>query len=446
MAVARTIIHVDLDAFFVAVEQARDPQLRAKPVIVGGDPNGRGVVATASYEARRFGISSGMALSMARRLCPEAIFVRGDFRAYQEVSRRFHDILRDYSPLVEPGGLDEAFLDVTGCRPVIDALPAAHPTVPQRPDDVGPSADDIGVAAGEAIRRRVRKELALTASVGIATGRSLAKIASDAAKPDGILAVPPGGEAAFLAPRPVRDLPGLGPTAEASLGRLGIRTLGQLGAMPASWLRARYGKWGPALGERARGVDRTPVASGREPAKSVSREGTYARDIDEPAVLRASLRGYAESVGADLRRMGRRARRVTLKLRYSDFTTITRSRTLGRATLADEQLSRTAVELLDEALAHDGRAVRLIGWGASLLVEAAAQLGLFDSRELPSDALLRSIDTLRKKYGARAVQTGLTFFDPLVSSPDWEPERHTGLSSQLGLGDEAGDTNGPEPL
>lgn len=427
MAGARTIMHVDLDAFFVAVEQARNPELRGKPVIVGGDPDGRGVVSTASYEARPYGIASGMALSTARRLCPHAIFVRGDFREYERVSQRFHRILRDYSPLVEPMGLDEAFLDLTGCQPIIERRCGLRPFGPKL-------SEEMARVAGEAIRQRVREELAVTVSVGIAGGKSLAKVASDAAKPDGLLAVPAGEEAAFLAPRPVRDLPGLGPKAEATLARLGVRTLGQLAALPASRLRALFGKWGPVLGERAQGIDPTPVACEREPAKSVSREGTYARDIDDVSVLRASLRGYAESVGTELRRLGRRALCVSLKLRYGDFTTISRSRTLMRPTYADGELYRTATELLERALARDGRTVRLIGLGASRLVEDAVQLRLFDRRELLAEALLRSIDRLRARYGYRCLQTGLTFFDPYVSSEDWEPYRHTGLSSQVGLG------------
>jgi len=434
MTAARTIMHVDLDAFFVAVEQARDPSLRGKPVIVGGDPDGRGVVATASYEARVFGVYSGMPLRTARRLCPHAIFLRGDFHEYERVSQRFHRILRDYSPLVEPGGLDEAYLDLTGCEPVIEARCGVSPaSLP---------GEELGRAAGEEIRRRVRDELSLTASVGIAGGRSVAKIASDAAKPDGLLLVPAGTEAAFLAPRPVRHLPGLGPKAQAELARMGVRTLGQLAALPASTLRALFGTWGPVLGERARGIDPTPVGHDREGVKSVSREGTYARDIDDVAVLRASLRGYAESVGAELRRLGRRARCVTLKLRYGDFTTITRSRTLKRPTHADGELYLTAAALLDAALTRDRRVVRLIGLGASSLVDDAVQLDLFDRRER-LEALLGSLDRLRAKYGYRCLQTGLTFFDPYVSSEDWEPYRHTGLSSQVGLGLE---TRGPNPV
>ncbi len=411
---ARTIMHVDLDAFFVAVEQARDPALRGQPVIVGGDPDGRGVVSTASYEARAFGIGSGMALATARRLCPHAVFLRGDFGAYRRVSQRFHSILRDYSPLVESAGLDEAFLDLTGCEPIIEAQCGPIPPGTSAPGE-------WARAAGESIRGRVRDQLSLTASVGIASGKSLAKIASDAAKPDGLLAVPAGTEATFLAPRPVRDLPGLGPKAETELTRLGVRTLGQLAAMPDDRLRRLFGKWGPVLGERARGQDPTPVAGEREVAKSVSREGTFAQDIDDVSTLRASLRSYAERMGADLRRTGRRARCVTLKLRYGDFSTITRSRTLERPTLADEELYRTAAVLLDEALARDGRAVRLIGLGASQLVDDAVQVGLFDERELPADELLRSMDRLRAKYGRRAVETGLTFFEQHGGSSDPEP-------------------------
>lgn len=417
-------MHVDLDAFFVAVEQARNPDLLGKPVIVGGDPDGRGVAATASYEARVFGVRSGMALSTARRLCPQAVFLRGDFKEYQRVSDRFHAILRDYSPLVEPGGLDEAYLDITGCKPVIDAI--AGPVASDTPEE-------IGRAAAESLRRRVREELSLAASVGIASGKSLAKVVSDAAKPDGLLLVPPGEEAAFLAPRPLRELPGLGPKAEAALLRLGVKTLGQVANMPAGRLRSLFGVWGPALAERARGIDPGPVASGRDPVKSVSREGTFARDIDDAAVLRGSLRGYAESVGAELRRLGRRARCITLKLRYSDFTTISRSRTLSQPTFSDEEIYRTGAALLEQALERDGRAVRLLGLGTSNLGDDVVQLGLFGERELPAEELLHSIDRLREKYGYRALQTGRTFFDPYVSSPDWEPDRHTGLSSQVGL-------------
>lgn len=432
MSPARTIMHVDLDAFFVAVEQARNPDLRGKPVIVGGDPNGRGVVSTASYEARVYGIYSGMALSTARRLCPRAIFVRGDFHEYERVSQDFHRILRDYSPLVEPGGLDEAYLDLTGCEPVLTARCGVRSSALAE-------IEQLAVIAGQEIRRRVREELSVTASVGIASGKSLAKVASDAAKPDGLLPVPAGTEAAFLAPRPLRDLPGLGPKTEEELARLGVRTLGRLAAMPEPTLRRLFGKWGPLLAERARGIDPTPVAEEPAPAKSVGREGTYAKDIDDVSVLRASLRGYAESVGAELRRLGRQARCLTLKLRYGDFTTITRSRTLPRKgpTHSDEELYRTAAALLDQALSRDGRAARLIGLSASQLVEDAVQLNMFERRQQALETLLRTIDRLRAKYGYWCVQTGLTFFDPYVSSPDWEPYRHTGLSSQVGLGIES---------
>jgi DNA polymerase-4 len=428
---ARVIAHVDLDAFFVAVEQAKQPDLREKPVVVGGDPGGRGVVATASYEARVFGIYSGMPLATAKRLCPHAIFLRGDYRAYERVSREFHRILRDYSPLVEPGGLDEAYLDLTGCEPVITARAAVHADEPP------------AVSAGQDIRRRVREELSLAASVGIASGRSLAKVASDAAKPDGLLLVPAGSEAAFLAPLPVRRLPGLGAKAEAELTRLGIRTLGQLAGLSDARLSALFGSWGPALGERARGIDPTPVGGGRAPAKSISREGTYARDVSDRAVLLASLRSYAESVGADLRSGGNRARCVTLRLRYGDFTTITRSHTLRQPTHDDEEIYRVGAGLLERTLSRDARAVRLLGLGVSQLTGDEVQLSLFDRRR-PVEALLGAIDRLRAKYGHRSVETGLTFFDRYTGSEEWDPHRHTGLSSQVGLGTErpADDTGG----
>jgi DNA polymerase-4 len=428
MVSQRVILHVDLDAFFVAVEQARDPSLRGKPVVVGGDPGGRGVVATASYEARAFGVHSALPLRTAQRLCPDAIFVRGNYREYARVSRAFHRILSDFSPLVEPGGLDEAYLDITGCGPVIESLSQTRCSTPE----------ELGRAAGEAIRRRMKDDLTLNASVGVASCRSTAKIASDAAKPDGLLVVPFGGEAAFLAPRPVRDLPGLGAKAEGELTRLGVRTLGQLAALPDGVLRRLFGSWGPDLAQRARGIDASAVGAGRAGAKSVSREGTFAENISDIDVLRATLRGFAESVGAELRRMEKRAKTVQLKLRYGDFSTISRSHTIDRPTHSDDVLYETGVSLLERALDQDGRAVRLLGLGATGLVEDAVQAQLFEDQEVRGEELLRAVDGVRGRYGNRAVQRGRTFFDPVTSSDDWEPEKQTGLSSQLGLKKEGG--------
>jgi DNA polymerase-4 len=378
---------------------------------VGGDPWSRGVVATASYEARRYGIYSGMPLATARRLCPQALFLRGDFRRYEEASRAFHALLGRYTPLVEPAGLDEAYLDLTGCEPVAGA-----------PLD-----------AAREIRARVRHELSLTASIGLATSKTVAKIASDAAKPDGLLEVPPGQEAAFLAPLPVRRLPGVGPQVEAALAAIGVRTLGRLASLPETRLRNLFGRHGPSLAERARGIDLSPVVPLTAPPKSVSREGTFASDISDTAALRAVLRSYCESVGAELRRLGRRARSLTLKLRYGDFTTITRSLTLGQPTHADDILYRAAEALLEASLARDGRALRLIGFGVSNLVENAIQLPLEEALWQRLERLDRAIDRLRLKYGRGCLQRGRILFEPLLSLPRWDPGRRTGLSSQIGL-------------
>jgi len=423
---SRTILHVDLDAFYVAVEQVRDPSLIGKPVVVGGDPRGRGVAATASYEARVYGVRSGMPLRTAQRLCPQAVFLRGDYTEYRRVSKLFHEILRAYSPIVQPMGLDEAYLDVTGCEPVICSVAGVSA------EEVA-SPEDLGRTAGESIRVRVREVCKIAASVGVASGRSVAKIASDAAKPDGLLVVPFGGEAEFLERRPVRDLPGLGPKAESELARLGIRTLGQLAAMPEVQLKSLFGKSGRSLAARARGLDPAEVPGDREPAKSVSREGTYAKDIVERQTLLATLRGFAESVGAELRRDHIRARCVTLKLRYNDFTTITRSHTLERPTFGDDVLFEECAALLDVALRKHDRPVRLIGLGTSNFTDDSVQLDLFDSRDRDEEALLQGIDRLRSKYGRRVLQKGLTFFDEYADDEHYGPERRTGLSSQIGL-------------
>jgi DNA polymerase-4 len=365
-------------------------------------------VATASYEARKFGVHSAMPLRTAKRLAPHAIFLHGDFKEYQRVSRAFHAILADYSPLVESGGLDEAYLDLTGCEPLAGTPEQAAAT----------------------IRGRIRDELALAASVGIATSRLVAKVASDAAKPDGVRLVPEGEEAAFLAPMPLRALPMLGPSMERKLAQLGLTTLGQLASLPAATLQGLFGSHGGAVGQRARGIDASPV--GGEPhSRSISREGTFAADVVDVEHLRAVLRAFSESVGSQLRRQGRRARTITLKLRYEDFTTLSRSSTMRRPVSSNESIYEAADVLLVRLRNVERRPVRLIGVGASGLVDDVVQLSLEPTAESKSESLSAAFDKVRGKYGTRTLQTGRTAFDESTRKDDNVFDRGTGLASPL---------------
>jgi DNA polymerase-4 len=408
VTVARQILHVDLDAFFVAVEQARDPALKGKAVVVGGDPDGRGVVATASYEARVYGVHSAMPLRTAKRLCPHAIFLRGDFKEYQRVSRAFHAILGNYSPVVESGGLDEAYIDITGCEPLVGTPEQAAAT----------------------IRGRIRDELHIAASVGIATSRLVAKVASDAAKPDGVKRVPEGEEAEFLAPMPLRALPMLGPSMEKKLAQMGLTTLGQMASLPVATLEGLFGRHGSVIWQRSRGIDTSPV--GGEPhSRSISREGTFGSDVSDVEHLRAVLRAFSESVGSQLRQQSKRARTVSLKLRYEDFTTISRSRTMPRPVSSNEAIFEAADALLTRIRQAERRPVRLIGVGTSGIVEDVVQLSLEPAAEAKSESLSATFDKVRLKYGTRSLQTGRTAFDGATRKDDGVFDRSTGLSSQI---------------
>ncbi|MBI2866817.1 MAG: DNA polymerase IV [Chloroflexi bacterium] len=381
----RRILHIDLDAFFVAVERARNPSLRGKPVAVGGEAGSRGVVACASYEARRYGLKAGMPIALAMKLCPDCIFIPGAFERYAQASACFHRILRDFTPDVEPLSLDEAFLDLTGFEP-----------------HYGPAAE-----AATRIKARIVRELDVTASVGIATGKTVAKVASDRCKPDGLLEVPPGQEAAFLAPLPLDDLPGLGDTTANALRGLGVATLGQLAAMPAPVLRQRLGWYGLLLSEWAKGRDSRPVLP-PAPQKSFSRETTFPQDVADRDLLRATLRYLTERVAAALRAEGKEARCVALKLRYADFTTISRQHALRHPSASDDALFQAGMALLGQALGKRWDKVRLIGVGAADLVPADLQLSLFPTSRDRELSLYRAVDRLRARYGFLAVQTGLT--------------------------------------
>lgn len=337
----RHILHADFDAFYASVEQLDAPELRGKPVVVGGSPEGRGVVASASYEAREFGVRSAMPMRTALRLCPNAIRVGARFDRYREASRRVMGIFLDITPLVEPLSLDEAYLDVT------DAVAKG-----QRP-----------VAIAAALKRRVRAELGLTISVGAATSKSVAKIASDMDKPDGLTAVAPGDERAFLAPLPVGELWGVGPKTAERLVAAGIRVIGDIAAQREDWLRERFGSRGEHMRRLALGLDDSPVVARRE-TKSVSAETTFAKDTADPEILEAAVNRLSASVAGSLTRKDLRGRTVKLKLRLSDFTTFTRQRTLNYAVQSPEDLARPAADLLRAEL-RPGRAFRLIGVGVS---------------------------------------------------------------------------------
>ena len=378
MTSRRVILHVDMDAFFASVEERDRPELAGRPVIVGGRAEARGVVAAASYAARRFGVHSAMPMRTALRLCPEAVVMPPRLPRYREVSARIRAVFSRYTPLVEPLSLDEAYLDIT---------------------------ESLGLFGGaEAIGRRIkadiRAETGLTASVGIGPNKLAAKIASDLDKPDGFV-IAPADLAAFLDALPVSRLPGVGRAAQAKLDRLGIRRVRELRLAPASRLEAAFGaRAATRLAALARGEDNRPVTPDRE-AKSISHERTFAEDVEDAGILRASLLAAVEEVSFRLRRLGRTANGVELKLRYDDFRTITRHRKLAAPTDATDALWGAARQLLDAS--WSGRPVRLIGMGVDRLGERVSQPELFAAPS-PRPGVDAAADAVRERFGAGALR------------------------------------------
>jgi DNA polymerase-4 len=378
----RTILHVDLDAFFAAVEQRDRPELLGKPVIVGGsDPTQRGVVSAASYEARAFGVHSAMPLRTAYRLCPQGVFLPVDGRKYQAASREVMAILRRFTPQVQPISIDEAFLDVTGSRALFGD----------------------GETIARTIKRTIHDEVGLTASVGVAATKLVAKIGSDLRKPDGLVVVPPGEEAAFLAPLPISRLWGVGEKTAAVLREFGVQTIGDLAALPPDALERRFGKHGAVLVDRAHGVDADPVATG-DPAKSIGHEHTFGHDTADREVIERTLLGMADGVAWRLRAAGLKAATITLKLRDSSFATITRQTTLDVPGDLTEPIYEAALVLLRREL--HGQRIRLVGVTASNFRDRE-QLALFGAAEDPKrHQAAEAMDSIRRKYGERAVTRG----------------------------------------
>lgn len=382
---SRVVMHVDLDAFYASVEQLRRPELRGKPVVVGGSgvPGERGVVAAASYEARPFGVRSAMPLSRARRLCPDAIFTPCDFPAYREASRAVFDRLDKYSPLIEPLALDEAYLDLTGQESLM-----------------GPP-----VRVAERLRDEIRRDCGLDISIGVASCKLVAKVASDLRKPRGLVVVSAGDEAAFLASLPLQKLPGCGPASVTRLGRLGVRTIGELAALPDPLLGEIFGQYGRQLGAHARGIDPSPVLPPGEP-RSISREVTFDHDLRDKQQLRQMALGLLQDVSRSLRAHRLTARTVVLKIRYQPFDTHSRQATLATPSDRDEDLSAALGVLLDSQL-DAARPVRLIGAGVSNLETGATQLNLLERRGPERAGLDQQLDQLRERFGERAIVRGM---------------------------------------
>ena len=374
----RTILHVDLDAFFAAVEQRDRPELRGKPVIVGGGgPNDRGVVSTASYEARVFGVRSAMPLRTAAALCPNAIFVPVDGAKYQAVSRDVMAILRRFTPMVEPVSIDEAWLDVS---------------------QSGALFGD-GQAIGRTIRDAIVATTEITASVGVATNKLVAKIASDLRKPDGLVVVEPGQEAAFLAPLQIHRLWGVGERTRTALAPYNVRTIGDLAAVPVDLLVRGLGPHAATLRDRALGIDSDPVSDGAA-AKSVSHEHTFDIDTADNDVIERTLLAMADGVASRLRAAGLMAGTVHVKVRDSSFRTITRQRSLPEPTDMTEPIWHAALELARPEMR--GLKIRLLGVGTSNF-DRPTQMGLFEAGEERRRRAIQASDRLRRRFGDRVV-------------------------------------------
>lgn len=381
----RKIVHLDLDAFFCAVEEQRDPSLTGRAFAVGGRPESRGVVASCSYAARRFGVRSAMPMSRALRMCPGLLVVRPDFHAYSAASHEVMARLCRFSPLVEQISIDEAFLDLSDLPEPVDEL-------------------------ARQVQRSIRDELGLPCSVGAATNKLVAKVASDVGKsthrgdgpPNAVLVVPSGHEASFLAPLPAQALWGVGPKTASRLAELGIQTIGEIAARSEEYLAARFGKLGAELAVRARGIDDRPVFTEHE-LKSVSQEETFARDVADRLALIRTLRHQSERVGRRLRRLGLAGRTVSIKVRWPDFSTVSRQTTLPQVTNDDAEINCAAIRLF-EALWQRGRAVRLIGVGVSGLGPPIRQLELWDAEGDRQRRLQATIDDLRERYSDRIIR------------------------------------------
>jgi len=349
----RAIIHLDLDAFFASVEVLENPDLAGKPVVVGGRPGERGVVAAASYPARAFGLRSAMPMHRALALCPSAIVLPPRHRLYRHYSQRVMHILRQATPLVEQMSIDEAFLDLT--------------------DQVSVWEQAADWAAR--LQQQVREQVGLSASLGVATNKLVAKVASDRDKPGGLTIVRPGEEAEFLAPLPVRVLWGIGPVTAQKLAEMGITTVAELRQLSEAELRARFGSHGAAMARQARGIDRRPLITEHEP-KSMSQERTFSRDLVAAAALKQQLWRLSQGVASRLKRAGLTAGTVAIKVRYADFTTLTRQMALVVPTDDEREIYRAALTLLGRTW-QPGRPVRLLGVGGQQLLPPTGQLPLW---------------------------------------------------------------------
>ncbi len=377
----RKILHFDLDAFFCSVEENRDPALRGKTFVVGGSPTGRGVVAAASYAARQYGIHSAMPMARAVQRYPDLIIIRGQHGNYGEVSRQVMTYLENLSPLVQKLSIDEAFIDVSD--------------LPDRASDIARN-----------LQRQINRELNLPCSLGVAANKLVAKIANNIGKaekrgnrpPNVIKIVPPGQEAAFLAPLPVKELWGVGPKMAEKLNKLGITTIGELAAWPDAGLVERFGKWGADLARRSKGIDDRPVSTERE-VKSISNETTFTKDVIDQRKLEQTLRRLSESVGSRLRKQSLVANTIKLKLRWPDFTTLSRQTTVSQPISSDDQIYNE-IKALFHANWHAGKPVRLIGVGVSGFSEGMGrQIGLWDVQAEETEQLQQTLDSLRDKFG-----------------------------------------------
>ena len=390
----RTILHLDLDAFYCAVEETQNPKLRGKAFAVGGSPTERGVVSSCSYAARKMGVRSAMPMSRAVKLCPGLIVVSGHHHLYSEVSKKVMNILHDQSGLVEQISIDEAFLDISDIRE-------------------GPERLARGLQA------RIRDELHLPSSIGIASNKLVAKIATEVGKalalkrikaqgltepPNAVTVVPYGEEAAFLSPLPADMLWGVGPKTSKRLSELGIHTIGDIAKWPENELIRLFGENGRDLSRHAKGIDNRPIETERE-TKSISQEVTFSVDVRDDKVLQKTIREQSSRVASQLRKQELAGSTIKLKIRWPDFTTLTRQKTLGHRTDQEDEIAKAALELMN-SVRKPNQAVRLIGVGVSGLGQPIRQLGLWDMDSEKSRKLQEALDVLREKYGRDVVHKG----------------------------------------